>query len=594
MCNRVARGYQLRVGLSNHEKRRETFDGFQRDDYDRLSTAIVEYYRKRLEQVEVSTRGWNWGVTKIEDNEVKFLVRDKLAFEVPVEQIANSNVAGKTEVSMEFINAEQQQPVANTGATTNGSSKSKKSMGDQLVEMRFHIPGNVEKGSDEEDDDENEETNEQETAANAFHEAIKAKADIGQAAGDGIIMFKEVLVLTPRGRYDIDMFPGFLRLRGKTYDYKVLYSSVTRLFLLPKPDDIHVQFVVGLDPPIRQGQTRYPYLVLQFVRDEEMDAELNIDEETLQTKYDGKLKKRYEDTTFRIVTSLFRVLSGQKLIAPGNDSFESVTNSGNNCLKCNIKATEGLLYPLDKQLIWVSKQPIHIKYDDIHQVIFARVGGAVSSSKTFDLKVIQRSGPQHVFQSLNREEHSALSKHFSARKVRVKNEMDEVEAMKDLMSEDEEDEEMDEDEEDASRAMAKSGSSKQAPADAMDEDEDSEGKPQRRYRKDASLLITPLATLRLLQKMKTSKKIPRTKRAHRMRRAMKEGTATAERSHPRRRRRMQRTDCMLSVFIPIMLDQLHNTLVSKTLTSEITVNDGPLQVSPAEHLHDILSSLPYA
>jgi structure-specific recognition protein 1 len=472
--------------LSNHEKKRATFDGFQRDDLDRLSTAIADYYHKRLDQVEVSTRGWNWGAAKIEDNEVKFMIRNKLAFEIPVEQIANSNVAGKTEVSMEFINAEQQQPVANTGTTTNGASKSRKGRGDQLVEMRFHIPGNVEKGSDDEnDEDENEDDPvEQETAASAFHEAIKAKADIGQAAGDGIIMFKEVLVLTPRGRYDVDMFPGFLRLRGKTYDYKVLYSSITRLFLLPKPDDIHVQFVIGLDPPIRQGQTRYPYLVLQFIRDEEMDAELNIDDEDLQEKYEGKLKKRYEDTTFRIVSSLFRVLSGQKLIAPGNDSYESSANNGNNCLKCNIKATEGLLYPLDKQLIWVSKQPIHIKYDEIHQVVFARVGGAVSSSKTFDLKVIQRSGPQHIFQSLNREEHSALSKHFAARKVRVKNEMDEAEALKAALSDEDEemeDEEDDEEEEQSSRAKAKgsSGSRREAaPPAELDEDDDdeSEGK----------------------------------------------------------------------------------------------------------------------
>lgn len=478
---RVARGYQLRIALSNHDKRREAFDGFLRDDYDRLAAAISEYYQKRLEQVETSTRGWNWGNAKIEDNEVKFIIRNKLAFEIPVEQIANSNVAGKMEVSMEFINAEQQQPVTNTGATSNGVSKSKKARGDQLVEMRFHIPGNVARGSDDEDEvDENDNEEEKETAANAFHELIKAKADIGQAAGDGIIMFKDVLILTPRGRYDIDMFPGFLRLRGKTYDYKVLYSSITRLFLLPKPDDIHVQFVVGLDPPIRQGQTRYPYLVLQFVRDEEMDAELNIDEETLQTKYDGKLKKRYEDTTFRIVTSLFRVLSGQKLIAPGTDSFESVMNNGSNCLKCHIKAADGLLYPLDKQLIWVSKQPIHIKYDEIHQVVFARVSGAVSSSKTFDLKVIQRSGPQHIFQTLNREEHSALSTHFSARKVRVKNEMEEAETLKEILSdEDDDDEEMEDEEEEAEKSRSKgrssNGTSKKADANAMDEDEESEG-----------------------------------------------------------------------------------------------------------------------
>ena len=58
------------------------------------------------------------------------------------------------------------------------------------------------------------------------------------------LALEEVLVLTPRGRYDVDMFPEFLRLRGKTYDYKILYTSISRLFLLPK-DDQHVLFIVS-------------------------------------------------------------------------------------------------------------------------------------------------------------------------------------------------------------------------------------------------------------------------------------------------------------------------------------------------------------
>ena len=41
------------------------------------------------------------------------------------------------------------------------------------------------------------------------------------------------------------MFPTFLRLRGKTYDYKIMYNSITRIFLLPKPDELHVQLVVS-------------------------------------------------------------------------------------------------------------------------------------------------------------------------------------------------------------------------------------------------------------------------------------------------------------------------------------------------------------
>lgn len=77
---------------------------------------------------------------------------------------------------------------------------------------------------------------------------------------------------------DIDIYSDFMRLRGKTYDYRVTYQQVQRLFLLPKPDDTHTQLVVNIDPPIRQGQTRYPYLVMQFIKDEHMELEINLDE----------------------------------------------------------------------------------------------------------------------------------------------------------------------------------------------------------------------------------------------------------------------------------------------------------------------------
>ena len=48
--------------------------------------------------------------------------------------------------------------------------------------------------------------------------------------------------------------------------------------LLPKPDDMHTLITIGLDPPLRQGQTRYPFLVMQFKREEEVVIELNMTE----------------------------------------------------------------------------------------------------------------------------------------------------------------------------------------------------------------------------------------------------------------------------------------------------------------------------
>ncbi|KAL9940812.1 hypothetical protein V8E36_000300 [Tilletia maclaganii] len=459
---KVARNYQLRIRLFHSTEgstgKRLTLDGFVREQHDELASAIKMYYDKPLQTKEFSVRGWNWGEAQVVDDdveEVQFSVKDKVAFEIPISHIANSNIA-RQEVSIEFLNPDQQEPVQNTGATGSSSGdagRRAQSKYDQLVEIKLYMPGELEReGSDDGQ-------GEPETQANAFHEAIKARADMGPVQGDAVIVFRECLILTPRGRYDIDMFPNFLRLRGKTYDYKILYSSITRLFLLPKPDEIHVHFVIGLDPPIRQGQTRYPYLVLQFPREEEMDAELNLTEEELQDKYQGKLKKRYEEPTFRIVSNVFKHLSNQKLTVPG--SFES--SAGHASIKCNVKAVEGLLYPLDKALLWVSKQPIYLPYSQIHQVIFSRVGGSVSSSRTFDLRVNPRDGSETTFLSLNREEHDRMNSFFMERKVRIKNEMNDgldinaAGAAAALLSDDEE--------------MADVSRSR---VSAMDEDEDSE------------------------------------------------------------------------------------------------------------------------
>ncbi|KAG9035886.1 FACT complex subunit [Tulasnella sp. JGI-2019a] len=404
---RVARGFQLRVIL-NKDRKRESFDGFAREDNEKITTLVKQYYNQILEVKEIGVKGWNWGTTDIRGGDISFLVSNKTIFEVPLSQVANSNIAGKTEVSLEF-----------TPQSTAGPSGGKKRAAapDELMEMRLFVPGNRAKGSDEESGGEEDET----SAAQAFHDMIKEKAEIGQVTGEGIVTFSEILVQTPRGRYDIDMFPSFLRLRGKTYDYKILYTSVTRIFLLPKPDEIHVQLVIGLDPPIRQGQTRYPYLVLIFSREEELDIELNLDEETIATKYEGKLQKKYDLPTYRVVSEVFRGLSGRKMIAPG--SFASRDNQ--HGIKANMKAVLGELYFLEKSLIFVAKQPTVIDYADIHQVIFSRVGGGMTSARTFDIRIVTKSGAmtEVTFTSINKEEFDPVEEFLKAKKLRTKNEI---------------------------------------------------------------------------------------------------------------------------------------------------------------------------
>jgi structure-specific recognition protein 1 len=161
--------------------------------------------------------------------QLAFLISNKLIFELQLNNVNNSNIAGRTEVSLEFHPS---------------SKKPAKGQADEMVEIRFFVPGQASKarGSDAGSDAEIEE-DEEVSAAQAFHDAVKEKAELGRATGNMIISFEEVLITTPRGRYDVDMFPDFLRLRGKTYDYKIAYSSISKLFLLPK-DDMRILFVV--------------------------------------------------------------------------------------------------------------------------------------------------------------------------------------------------------------------------------------------------------------------------------------------------------------------------------------------------------------
>ncbi|KAJ7079798.1 SSrecog-domain-containing protein [Mycena belliarum] len=393
---RVARGFQLRLGLK--DRKRQTFDGFKREDLKKVTELLKNHFQITLEEIDVSFKGWNWGVTDFRGQDLAFLVSGKMGFEVPLRNVANSNIAGRTEVSLEF----------------SGPSSKSKHAGDEMTEIRFHVPGVMSKAKGSEDGSQKSDAEDEDeiSAAQVFHDNIKETADIGQVTGDIILSFEEVLVLTPRGRYDVDMFPDFLRLRGKTYDYKIIYSTISRLFLLPK-DDQHVLFILGLTTPIRQGQTRYHYLVMQFTREEEITAELNLDEEEI-AKYD-RLKKNYEDPTFEVVSSVFRALAKKKII--GSGTFQS--RDGHPGIKVNLKAVQGDLFMLEKYIFFVSKQPVLIELSDIQQVVFSRVSqGTVA--RTFDLKIVTKSGPEYMFVSINKEELEPTETYLKDKKIRIK------------------------------------------------------------------------------------------------------------------------------------------------------------------------------
>lgn len=353
-----------------------------------------------------------------------FNVQNRPAFEIPYTEIANANLAGRNEIAVDFSLPANGEETGTNGALGGARSKGKKSGAarDQLVEARFYIPGTVLKKEKKEDGEEvsDDEEAEEQNAANTWYETLMAKAEIGEVAGDTLASFIDMLHLTPRGRFDMDMYESSFRLRGKTYDYKIQYDHIKKFFVLPKPDDVHVMIVIGLDPPLQQGQTRYPFLVMQFKRDEELSLDVNMTEDDMKNKYKTEVKPHYEGPIYSVITGLFKAIAGKKIISPSKDFHSRHQQSG---VKCSIKANEGHLFFMDKSFLFVPKPATYIASDQISVITMSRVGGAISASRTFDVTMSMKTGIEHHFSNINREEQQPLEDFFRLKNIKVRNEM---------------------------------------------------------------------------------------------------------------------------------------------------------------------------
>jgi len=121
-----------------------------------------------------------------------------------------------------------------------------------------------------------------------------------------------------------------------------------------------------------------------------------------------------------------------------------LSNNGHPSVKANLKAVQGDLFMLEKYVFFVSKQPVLIELLDIYQVIFSRLGQGMgaSASRSFDLKITTKSGPEYVFSSIMKEEKNGVEAYLTERKVRVKNEKVPEEEIVMAGDDDDDDEEM--------------------------------------------------------------------------------------------------------------------------------------------------------
>ncbi|XP_060119091.1 FACT complex subunit SSRP1 [Heteronotia binoei] len=373
---RVALGHGLKLLTKNGHVYK--YDGFRETEFDKLSDFFKTHYHLDLAEKDLCVKGWNWGTVKFGGQLLSFDIGEQPVFEIPLSNVSQCTT-GKNEVTLEFHQNDDAEV--------------------SLMEVRFYVPPTQEDGVD---------------PVEAFAQNVLSKADVIQATGDAICIFRELQCLTPRGRYDIRIYPTFLHLHGKTFDYKIPYTTVLRLFLLPHKDQRQMFFVISLDPPIKQGQTRYHFLILLFSKDEDISLTLNMNEDEVEKRFEGRLTKNMSGSLYEMVSRVMKALVNRKITVPGN--FQG--HSGAQCITCSYKASSGLLYPLERGFIYVHKPPVHIRFDEISFVNFAR---GTTTTRSFDFEIETKQGTQYTFSSIEREEYGKLFDFVNAKKLNIKN-----------------------------------------------------------------------------------------------------------------------------------------------------------------------------
>lgn len=99
-----------------------------------------------------------------------------------------------------------------------------------------------------------------------------------------------------------------------------------------------------------------------------------------------------------------------------------------HCIRCSIKANDGLLYPLAKSFIFINKPCIIITFESIEYVEFKRYEPAANSAtRNFDLVINVKEGSnaenvkEFAFMSIDRSEYASLFDYLNVKEIKIKN-----------------------------------------------------------------------------------------------------------------------------------------------------------------------------
>ncbi|GMI02367.1 hypothetical protein TrLO_g14125 [Triparma laevis f. longispina] len=402
----------LRVTVkdSDGKKSLRRFDGFATSSFDSVKSQFLTNYDVEVVKTKMDLTGASYGLPTLKDSRLTFNSNE-------VSPDGTENNPGPEMMSLEMSEVSQ--------CVMRGTGKDR-----NLIELQFQDNDNLEKNSDqlvqisfyvppEADMDLSDRS--LKTTAEDLHAELLQASNINSATGSIICEFKSdtlMKFLSPSGKYGIELYDGYLRMQGSKYDFKIKYTDISRLFLLNRPDG-RAFFIVALEKAVRQGQQKHSYLVIQVDKNDSTVA-LNLDEEAKNKSgmKDEKLSGKFSN----IMAKAFKLITGKKVFVTGK--FRGYRDY--EAIPCSLKANDGLLYPLEKQFIWLHRPPVLVRFEEISSVEFQRYGGSGASGRNFDLAINLRNAgdggsKEYVFSGIEKTEFPLLKQFLNEKKIKITN-----------------------------------------------------------------------------------------------------------------------------------------------------------------------------
>jgi len=371
---RVLLHLQLRQGSASCR-----FAGFQPDDIPALGAHLTKHFGITMTEETTATEGWSWFDWELRPDRLRLLSGNKVGLDVPVSELSQVSTVSKTDLSMLF------QMPAGGGATHD----------EVLQEMRLFVPSAVGGVA----------------GAEKLRDDLQAFAG-GASAGEALQLVRDVSMVLPRGKHDFEFFSQALKIRGKTQTYTLNYTSVARLFLLQSEQNCATtSIVLLLSQPLRQGQQSHVALVLDFEHGRRTPVTLPEEMKTAMGV------RGSEELSLQIMGRLLKHLTSKPMIAASSE-FKDKFDGRQYCVRCTHKAKPGVLFPLNKSMIFIKNPVIWIRYDEIDDV---ELTTSQMRRNSFDL-VVHRKGQADVeFSQFESDVYAALMQFFEAVKLTVLN-----------------------------------------------------------------------------------------------------------------------------------------------------------------------------